>query len=290
VRILVTGASGMLGSTLTERWRRRHEVFATGGSAFDAPTGWVYRPFDLAAHDHAPIVDWARPEVIVHCAAWTAVDACETNEERALEINGRSVERLLRAAPNARMIYISTEAVFGAQTRPMREEDIPEPINVYGRSKRLGETLLGNRGVSVRTTVIGWNLDARKRSFIEWLTRSLQAGTSIGLFGDAVFTPIAASELADELEVLAQSDQCGPWHVTGREHISKHDFGVRLCEALGLDRSLIRETRIADMRFAARRSADQRLAVASYERFFNRRLPTVARTIEALVRDRITER
>lgn len=290
MRVLVTGASGMLGSTLVERWHRRHDVFATGGSAFPAPASWAYRPFDLASTDHTPIIEWARPDVIVHCAAWTAVDACEADPERALDINGRSVERLLRAAPAARLIYVSSDAVFGEHTSPVTEDDEPQPINAYGRSKRLGETLLGDRGVSVRTTVVGWNRDARKRSFVEWLTGSLESGAVTNLFGDALFTPIAASQLADELELLAAHVQCGIWHVTGREPVSKYEFGLRLCDALGLDRSLIRETRIADMRFTARRSADQRLAVASYERFFRRRLPTVAETIEALVRDRITER
>src|SRR5262245_58388733 len=119
MRVLVTGASGMLGSTLVQCWRERYAVFATGRDGFVAPTTWAYRAFDLAARDHAPLIEWATPDVIVHCAAWTAVDACESDPERALDINGRTVARLLDAAPRTRMIYISSDAVFGDRAQPL---------------------------------------------------------------------------------------------------------------------------------------------------------------------------
>lgn len=274
MRVLVTGASGMLGGTLVERWRNRHEVFATGGSANAPREGWQYMPFDLAAPDHGPLIAWAKPDVIVHCAAWTAVDACEADPERANTINGRSVERLRNAAPNARFLYISSDAAV-------------DPISAYGNSKRLGETLLGEGGVSLRTTVVGWNLDAKRQSFAEWIVRTLTRGEPITLFEDGLFTPIATSQLADELEFLAGRGERGVWAVTGREGVSKHDFGVALATALGLDTSLIRRGRMADVRFTAPRTADQRLDVASYEQHFGRRLPSVAETVQALVQTRV---
>jgi len=282
MRVLVTGASGMLGSAIVKRWAERHDVYATGGHALSAP--WRYRAFDLAQPDHAPLIAWAQPELIVHCAAWTAVDACERDPERALDINGRSVERLLAAAPDARMIYISTDAVFGDRTAPLVETDAPGPINAYGRSKLVGESFVGERGVIVRTTVVGWNIDPHKQSFIEWIVRSLEKSERITLFTDTLFNPMAATLFADELEHLVTARGC--WHIGGHDAQSKYDFGVALCDQLHLDRGLIAEGRIADARFAARRSADQRLSVASYERAFGRRLPTCAETIAALVRDR----
>jgi dTDP-4-dehydrorhamnose reductase len=272
VRVLVTGASGMLGGTLVERWRGRHEVLATGGGAKPSRDGWRYLPFDLSATDHGPLLDWAKPEVIVHCAAWTGVDACEADPQRAATINGRSVERLRAAAPDARFLYISSDAVVN-------------PISAYGKSKALGETLLGDGGVSVRTTVVGWNLDPKRQSFAEWIVRTLGRGEPITLFEDGLFTPIAASQLADELEFLAGRSERGVWAVTGREGVSKHDFGVALATALGLDTALIGKGRMADVRFTAPRAADQRLDVASYEQLFGRRLPSVTETIQALVVD-----
>ncbi len=284
MRILVTGASGMLGSLLVERWRDRFEVLATGGASFP---GSAYRAFDLLTDDYAPLIAWARPDVLVHCAAWTALDACEADPERAYAINGRSVGRLLDAAPNARMIYISSDAVLGDRTEPLGEDAVPQPLNAYARSKLLGETLLLERGgVVVRTIVVGWNRDPKKQSFVEWLVRAVERREPITLFDDGLFNPIAAPALADELETLLADDRRGIWHVTGREAVSKHAFGVRLCERLGLDTSVVREGRMADVRLVARRSADQRLAVAKYQRDFGRSLPTTAETIDTLVQDR----
>jgi dTDP-4-dehydrorhamnose reductase len=282
----------MLGSTIVERWRTRHEVFATGGAQFAAPAHWTYQAFDLTATDHAQLARWARPDVIVHCAAWTAVDACEADPERADAINGRSVERLRAAAPDARMIYISSDAVFGAGPGPFAVDAPTQPLSAYGRSKLLGESLVRDGGVIVRTTVVGWNLDPLKQSFAEWIVRTLERGEPVTLFEDAQFTPIAASQLADELELLAASSQRGLFHITGREACSKHAFGLALANRLGLDTSRVQRGQIANVRFVAPRSADQRLDVASYERTFGRRLPSIGETVEALVQDRtrVTER
>ena len=141
----------------------------------------------------------------------------------------------------------------------------------------------------MRTTIVGWNLDPRKRSFAEWLVRSLEGGERITLFRDAMFNPIASSLLADELEAMLGDDRKGIWHVGGHDSASKYDFGIELAARLGLDQRRIHEGTITDARFAARRSADQRLAVATYEQSVGREMPTMAATIEALARDRITE-
>jgi dTDP-4-dehydrorhamnose reductase len=285
MRVLVTGASGMLGSTIVERWRVRHEVFATARTPFET-AAWRVFPFDLVESDHRPLIEWARPDVIVHCAAWTALDACEAEPERVLDLNGRSVGRLLEAAPRARMLFVSSDAVLGDRETPLDEAATPHPLNAYGRSKQLGEELVARRGASIRTTVIGWNVDPRKQSFIEWIVRSLERGDRITLFRDATFNPIAATRLADELEGMLDDGRTGVWHVTGRDATSKYDIGMALAANLGLDQRKIHEGTITAMRFAARRSADQRLAVARYETSVGRLLPTLDETIDALVRDR----
>jgi dTDP-4-dehydrorhamnose reductase len=286
-RILVTGAAGMLGSTIVERWHQRHEIFATARTPFEAK-GWAFRAFDLSDPDHAPLISWARPEVIVHCAAWTALDACEQDPERTLAINGRSVERLLAAAPNARMIFISSDAVLGDRAAPLGEDAPPHPLNAYGRSKHLGEELLAARGagVAVRTTVVGWNVDPRKQSFVEWIVRALERDKEITLFRDAWFNPIAAPLLADELEPMLTDGRTGVWHVSAHDSTSKLDFGIRLAARLGLSPQRILEGSIDAMRFVARRSADQRLAVARYEAAIGRALPSLDAVIDELVRDR----
>lgn len=286
MRILVTGAAGMLGSTIVERWRDRYEIFATARTPFETKD-WTFRAFDLTEPDHHSLIEWARPDVIVHCAAWTALDACESEPERTLEINGRSVERLLRAAPNARMLFISSDAVLGDREQPLDETTPPHPLNAYGRSKQLGETLLGDAGVAVRTTVVGWNVDPRKQSFVEWMVRALERNERITLFRDALFNPIAAPLLADELEKMLTDGRTGIWHVSSHDSTSKFDFGLLLADRLGLTPQRIHEGTINAMRFAARRSADQRLDVTKYETAIGHSLPSLDEVVGELVRDRV---
>lgn len=283
MRVLVTGASGMLGGTLVDAWRDTHEVFATGGTTFATPHGWRYRAFDLSCGDYGPLIEWSRPEAIVHCAALTSVDGCESQVEHTLDLNGRSVARLRAAAPGARLVFISSDAVLGDRTDPAREDAPPTPLNVYGRSKLLGESLIGD-GVAVRTTVVGWNRAPAKQSFVEWVVRTLARGESITLFEDALFNPIAAADLARELAFVLTQPLEGVIHISGSEGCSKYAFGIALCARMGFDTRLVRPGRLASVQFKARRSADQRLDVTRYTTRFGRHLPTTAETVDTLAR------
>ena len=97
MRVLVTGASGMLGATLVERWKERYEVYATDRTNFDPKTDQNFLCFDLKKESYEDLMNWARPDVVIHCGALTNVDYCENHEAEALLINGQSVEKLLEA-------------------------------------------------------------------------------------------------------------------------------------------------------------------------------------------------
>ena len=111
MRILVTGASGMLGSTLAVELSRKHEVFGTGSSDISLPID--YRIFDLSNGSYDELINWSQPELIIHCAAITNGNYCQGNPLKAFEINGVSVKKFLNATNNkTKIIYISTDAVF----------------------------------------------------------------------------------------------------------------------------------------------------------------------------------
>ena len=284
-RVLITGASGMLGATLATRWAGAYDVYATGGSDFannPAPRD-RYRAFDLAQSSYDELLRWAAPEVIVHCAAWTSVDGCEDDPDRAYAVNAESVRKL--AAADARMIFISTDAVFGETGHPATEQTQTAPLNEYGRSKLAGESYmrsLGARGCVVRTTVVGRNVNRAKQSFAEWIVASVSAGRSITLFSDAMFTPIAATALADELEWIIAHPTPPVVHVAGAEAVSKLELGRRLCAALALGTEPIHPGTIVGFPFRAPRSADQTLDSSLYRALSGRPLPTVDATIRAL--------
>jgi dTDP-4-dehydrorhamnose reductase len=281
VRVLVTGASGMLGSTLVQVWKDHHEVFATGGSSVDI--GVPYRVHDLR-QDCAPLVEWAKPEVIVHCAALTKVDACEADPEGAIDVNGRSMARLV-AATNHKVIYISSDAVLGDAPRPATEKSAPQPLSAYARSKLEGEKYArANRDCIVRTTVVGKNLSPSRQSFAEWIVRSIRAKKNITLFEDVWFSPIAAPDLARELEWIAQNPTPTLFNVAG-PRATKYAFGMALAAALSLDTSTARAGSIHSANLQARRVEDQTLDSSAYEWYSKRRLPDLPQTIATLKRE-----
>ena len=110
-RILITGASGMLGSNLALALSKKHKVFGNGGSKILLP--FDYRVFDLSDKSYKKLIDWSKPDLIIHCAAITDVNYCQQNSLDAYTINGFSMEKLISSTDkNVKIIYISTDAVF----------------------------------------------------------------------------------------------------------------------------------------------------------------------------------
>src|SRR5450759_1021742 len=111
-RVLITGASGMLGATLVHEWANELEIYATDKSDFVRSPSSRFCAFDLARPNYDELVEWASPDIILHCAAIANIDYCEDHPEEAMLVNAYSVEKFLLSAPNARMIFVSSDAVF----------------------------------------------------------------------------------------------------------------------------------------------------------------------------------
>lgn len=286
MRVLITGASGMLGAYLVQKWQDVYEVYATGRSDFIGNPSKNFIAFDLKSNSFDSIIDWAKPEVIIHCAAITNVDYCEENTELCMEVNAESVNKFLVSGVNSRMIFISSESVFPDGINMASEKDEIAPENVYGRSKDAGEKYIQDSGdphLAIRTTIVGRNINPQKKSFVEWIIYSLKDGKEITLFKDAIFTPITIWHLADELEwILANHSISGVVHINGRESISKYEFGFRVCEQLGFDTNLIQKGSINNMVFKANRSHNQTMDSSYYQLYTKRSLPSMEDTIKSI--------
>jgi len=233
-------------------------------------------------------MDWADPDVIVHCAAITNVDYCEQHPDQAMAVNAESVRKLMEISAKARQIFISTDAVFPDGVHLASESDQTAPETIYGKSKQLGERYIQQAGeshVAIRTTIVGKNVNTRHRGFAEWVVDAASNGRRIALFSDAVFTPITTWHLGDELEWIMQNTAAsGILHVAGKEPISKYDFGMKMCEKLGLSCASIAEGSIDECDFLAARSRDQTLDSGYYEQLSGRGLPSTLDTINSLSR------
>lgn len=275
----------MLGATLVDLWRDKYDIYATGNSDFYDNPAKNYKAFNFLTDDVATLIEWADPQIIVHCAAVTNMDYCEKHPDEAYELNGHSIQKLLSHAPNARLVYISTDAVFKKDVRMADEKTKASPDTVYGGSKKLGEDYIlasNDTHLIVRTTLVGKNINPNKESFTDWIIKSLRKGSYVNLFDDVIFSPLTTWHISDEIEWMMHHSVPKIIHLNSTDSISKYDFGLLLCEYLGLNCNLIRPQSLKNISFLAPRSDNQTLDIKLYQSVSNRSLPSIKNIILTL--------
>ena len=286
MRILVTGVSGMLGSSLAVELSQKHKVFGTGNSVMSLPID--YRIFDLSNESYKELIDWSQPELIIHCAALTNGNYCQNNPLEAFNVNGCATKKLMDASEDhVKIMYVSTDAVFSSSLHMAKEIDCSSPENVYGKSKELGEFFLLNSNrnyLILRTTIVGLNAYRDKKGFIEWILNSVKAKETISLFDDVLFTPISIWDFILEIGFLIDQDsyESKVLHLAGGETITKYEFEKSLVEELSLDTTYIKKGYISKFTDRAKRSNDQSLDCSLYQKKFNRKLPKLKDTIKTI--------
>lgn len=249
-RLLVTGASGLLGANLVLETAARHEVVAVARRHPVRHSNVAALEADLAQDGVAErVMRWAQPEWVVHCAAATNLDECEADPPTAFRLNRDMAGAVAAAAAKAgaRLVHISTDAVFGGDAGTYDETSATRPVNVYGRSKLAGEeavTQAHAEAAVVRTNIYGWNAQA-KSSLAEWFLVNLAAGRPCLGFDDVFFTPLLVNDLVPVLLEILERDLRGVYHVAGSECLSKRAFGLRVAENFGLEPGLIEAGHVA---------------------------------------------
>lgn len=237
MKILITGATGQLGWELQRTAPVEHEVLAL-----------ARHQLDLSKSDEiARKIDQIKPEVIINAAAFTAVDNAEQQCDLAFQINATAPEIIAKAAAKvgARLIHISTDYVFdGEQSHPYAPEDVPNPINVYGASKRAGEIAI--RGVpQLESTILrtSWVYSAHGNNFVKTMLRLMTQKPQLGIVADQIGTPTWGRNLAETVwEFVTNSAACGIYHYTDAGVASWYDFALAIQEEglrLGLLNSAI---------------------------------------------------
>jgi len=251
--VLVLGAGGFLGSEVARALTAKHPEA-------DRLTLHLRRPMDpgsattrdgpqvvdadLADLDRAErLLDDVRPDLIVNCAALADVDACERDPDRADLLNHRLPARLAAwtAHSGARLVHVSTDAVFDGHGGPYDLDATPSPINVYGRSKRAGEAAVlaaDPAALVVRTNIVGWS-PTGTRSLLEHFVGRLSRGEPAPGWTDVHVRPLPVHWFWPGCERAIAAGMTGIVHLTGPELLSKHAFGQRVAEAFDLDPGLV---------------------------------------------------
>ena len=243
-RMLITGASGLLGANLVLETHEEHEVIALYHRHAIELEGVQSISADLSQPGKAKeLFDRYQPDWVIHCAADTSIDELERDPERAFRANRDMAGNVAEAAHKigAKMVYISTDSVFDGREGPYREGDPTEPVNVYGKSKLAGEQVVQAvcQGVLIiRTNIFGWNAQP-KVSLAEWFLVRLEAGKKCPGFIDVYFSPLLVNDLAAFILQMISKGLQGIYHVPGADCISKFDFGKKIAQSSGFDEELV---------------------------------------------------
>jgi dTDP-4-dehydrorhamnose reductase len=245
MRVLLTGASGQLGGYLLRQLRSAGDtVTAWSGTSRADSTGSPLIPVDIAnGKVFADAFRQARPQLVIHTAAMARVGECSQNPERARQVNTEGSATLARLAAEvgSRLVHVSTDLVFDGEKGNYREEDVAEPLSVYGRTKRHAETaVLAYPGhLVVRVSLMFGPSVVGRPSFFDEQVKALRAGRPVHLFTDEWRTPLSLRTAAEALVVLAKSELGGVIHVGGPERLSRWEMGLRLATHLGADPALV---------------------------------------------------
>ena len=293
MKILITGVSGLLGINLALELAKKHKVF---GIVNDHPLQMTAlsakKVFDVfQANLTIPgtlklVMEKIQPDWIIHCAALANLDACESNPSLAHRLNAEVPGELaaLAASSGARLIHISTDAVFDGKKGDYDEVDLPNPLSIYAHSKLDGErrVLDANPEAAVaRVNLHGWSISG-KRSLAEFFFYNLQAKKSVLGFTDVYFCPVLANDLAPIFIAMLEKGLKGLYHTVSSESLTKYDFGMRIARKFGMDENLIRPSLVEEAGLKAPRSPCLTLKTEKLSSALGYKMPGISPGIESL--------
>lgn len=286
MRLLVTGASGLLGLNLSlVATAQGHQVtgFSHARVLQDTPFE-VCRVNLLNVEAALETIEKIRPEGIIHCAALADLNLAQQQPELAHQLNCVVPGALAAAASRwgIPFVHISTDAVFDGQTGGYREDDPVNPLSIYAQTKLAGEEAVKEcyvDAIIARVVFFGWSLTG-DRSLSEFFFNNLCVGQSIKGFTDAQFCPLYAEHLAEILLEMLTTSLSGTYHVVSPEGLSKYDFGVRIARRFGFDPELIEPIRMQDFKRSAPRALDLALKPDKVQDALGHPLPSVDEGID----------
>jgi len=252
MRVLVTGANGLLGQKLIARLAADPavELIATARRPLSSQ---LNRGFFVAldtTHEQAVhgVLALYRPDVVINTAAMTNVDQCETEREACWLANVQAVRFLVAGcnAAGSHLLHLSTDFIFDGTQGPLDESASPAPVNYYGESKLAGEQVVQQNAKSwaiLRTVLVyGVTPDMSRSNLVLWVKSSLEAGKKINVVNDQWRTPTLAEDLALGCHLAAGKKAAGIFNISGEEMMTPYEMALETARHFGLDESLIAAT------------------------------------------------
>lgn len=229
MKILVTGVNGQLGyDVVKELEKREHQA-----------VGVDRKEMDLTSTEQIKeCIENVNPEAIIHCAAYTAVDKAEDEEELCRRVNAIATKEIAECAKklDIPMIYISTDYVFdGTKDGEYTEEDIPNPINVYGKTKYEGEVYVQELLEKYYIVRISWVFGENGNNFIDTMLRLAKERDSLNVINDQVGSPTYTKDLSRLLVDMIETDKYGIYHATNEGYCTWYEFAKEIFKVTNVD-------------------------------------------------------
>ena len=256
MRVLVTGAKGQLGTDLMNELKKRGlEGIGVDVEEMDITDAAICKS----------VISQSKADAVIHCAAYTAVDAAEDDVERCRRINGEGTRNVAAACRDAgvKMMYISTDYVFdGEGTRPWEPDDERNPLNVYGLTKCEGELAVEELLDQYFTVRIAWVFGVAGKNFIKTMLRLGKERGAVSVVDDQVGSPTYTYDLARLLVDMIQTDKYGRYHATNEGLCSWYEFAKEIFHQAGMDD--VKVTPVSSDQFPAKakRPANSRMSKA----------------------------
>jgi dTDP-4-dehydrorhamnose reductase len=248
---VITGSNGLLGQKLVKLFLEKpgYEIHALsrGPNRLDVKKGYLYYDIDLLDNDKlTTVLTQILPDVIIHTAAMTNVDACELQQEECDRMNIEVVANILAYCDkkDTYLVHLSTDFIFdGEKGSIYKEEDIANPVNYYGLSKWKSELMIQESNVPhaiLRTILVYGLVDGNDRSnIVLWVKKSLEANKEIRVVTDQLRMPTYAEDLAEACWLAVESEAKGVFNVSSNELMSIYEIALAVADAFALDKKLI---------------------------------------------------
>jgi dTDP-4-dehydrorhamnose reductase len=266
MKVLVTGVKGQLGyDVVRELEKRNMEAVGVDIDEMDIT--------DKESVDK--VITEAHPDAVIHCAAYTAVDAAEDNAEVCRRVNVEGPLNIARTCKklDIKMIQISTDYVFnGRGERPFEPDDPTDPVSVYGLTKRDGENAVINTLDKYFIVRIAWVFGVNGKNFVKTMLNLSKTHDTLTVVNDQFGSPTYTYDLARLLVDMVQTDKYGIYHATNEGFISWYDFAVQIFKAAGIDTVTVKPVTTAEygvskaVRPFNSRMSKEKLTKAGFER------------------------
>lgn len=263
-KVLLTGSNGLLGQKLINLYLRDKTIAliatARGENRYPVKNGYTYVSMDVTnASNVQDIITLHKPDTIIHTAAMTNVDACETDQEGAEKLNVDAVEYLVDAANavEAHFIHLSSDFIFDGEDGPYTEEAEPEPLSYYGETKLAAENMVRNQcdKWSIARTILVYGIvqDMSRSNIVLWAKSALEKGQPINVVNDQVRSPTLAEDLAIGCKLIEQKEAEGVFNLSGKDQMSIVEIVERVADYFSLDKSIITQVSSKTLDQAAQR-------------------------------------